>query len=60
MGRLYAYIRHPQYLGLAVLGFGTMIGALYLGSRRGQIMALILIFTAATSAWPVAELVENA
>jgi protein-S-isoprenylcysteine O-methyltransferase Ste14 len=25
MGGLYAYIRHPQYLGLAVLGFGTML-----------------------------------
>jgi protein-S-isoprenylcysteine O-methyltransferase Ste14 len=24
-GGLYAYIRHPQYLGLAVLGFGTML-----------------------------------
>jgi protein-S-isoprenylcysteine O-methyltransferase Ste14 len=25
LGGLYAYIRHPQYLGLAVLGFGTML-----------------------------------
>ena len=25
MGGLYAYIRHPQYLGLAVLGLGTML-----------------------------------
>lgn len=25
MGGLYACIRHPQYLGLAVLGFGTML-----------------------------------
>jgi protein-S-isoprenylcysteine O-methyltransferase Ste14 len=25
IGGLYAYIRHPQYLGLAVLGFGTML-----------------------------------
>ena len=24
-GGVYAYIRHPQYLGLAVLGFGTML-----------------------------------
>ncbi len=24
-GGIYAYIRHPQYLGLAILGFGTML-----------------------------------
>src|SRR5207237_9505696 len=43
----------PVY-GLAVALFG-LIAALYLGSRGGQITALILIFATAISAWPVAH-----
>jgi hypothetical protein len=62
-------LQQPEYLhvllnplpvyGLAVALFG-LIAVLYLGSRRGQIMALILIFATAASAWPVAELGETA
>jgi len=57
-------LQQPEYLhvllnplpvyGLAVALFG-LIAALYLGSRGGQITALVLIFATAISAWPVAH-----
>jgi hypothetical protein len=57
-------LQQPEYLhvllnplpvyGLAVALFG-LIAAMYLGSRRGQVTALILIFATAISAWPVAQ-----
>jgi hypothetical protein len=62
-------LQQPEYLhvllnplpvyGLAVALFG-LIAALYLGSRGGQITALILIFACAASAWPVAHYGEAA
>ena len=57
-------LQQPEYLhallnplpvyGLAVALFG-LIAAMYLGSRGGQITALVLIFATAISAWPVAQ-----
>jgi hypothetical protein len=57
-------LQQPEYLhvllnplpvyGLAVAVFG-LIAAMYLGSRGGQITALVLIFATAISAWPVAH-----
>jgi disulfide bond formation protein DsbB len=62
-------LQQPEYLhvllnplpvyGLAVALFG-LIAALYLGSRGGQITALVLIFATAISAWPVAHYGEAA
>ncbi|MEY2498279.1 MAG: hypothetical protein QOD12_1835 [Verrucomicrobiota bacterium] len=62
-------LQQPEYLhvllnplpvyGLAVALFG-LIAALYLGSRGGQITALVLIFATAISAWPVAQYGEAA
>lgn len=62
-------LRQPEYLhvllnplpvyGLAVALFG-LIAALYLGTRGGQITALVLIFACAASAWPVAHYGEAA
>lgn len=42
----------PVY-GLAIALFG-LIAATYLGSRGGQLTALVLIFASALCAWPVA------
>jgi hypothetical protein len=48
----------PVYgLAIAVLG---LIAALYLGTRGGQVTALVLIFACAASAWPVAHYGEAA
>ena len=62
-------LQQPEYLhvllnplpvyGLAVAVFG-LIAAMYLGSRGGQITALVLIFATAISAWPVAHYGEAA
>lgn len=62
-------LQQPEYLhvllnplpvyGLAVGLFG-LIAALYLGTRGGQITALILIFACAAAAWPVAHYGEAA
>jgi alpha-D-ribose 1-methylphosphonate 5-triphosphate synthase subunit PhnH len=43
----------PVY-GLAIALFG-LIAAMYLGTRGGQMTALVLIFACAASAWPVAQ-----
>jgi hypothetical protein len=66
---LFRDLQQPEYLhvllnplpvyGLAVALFG-LIAALYLGSRGGQITALVLIFATAISAWPVAQYGEAA
>ncbi|HVF72514.1 MAG TPA: hypothetical protein VM940_12980 [Chthoniobacterales bacterium] len=55
-------LRQPEYLhvllnpipvyGLAIALFG-LIAATYLGSRGGQLTALVLIFATALSVWPV-------
>ncbi len=62
-------LRQPEYLhvllnplpvyGLAVAFFG-LIAATYLGTRGGQVTALVLIFACAASAWPVAHYGEAA
>lgn len=62
-------LRQPEYLhvllnplpvyGLAIALFG-LIAAIYLGTRGGQITALILVFACAASAWPVAHYGEAA
>ena len=62
-------LRQPEYLhvllnplpvyGLAVALFGLIV-ALYLGSRGGQVTALVLIFACAASAWSVAHYGEAA
>ncbi len=62
-------LRQPEYLhvllnplpvyGLAIALFG-LIAALYLGTRGGQVTALVLIFACAASAWPVAHYGEAA
>ena len=62
-------LRQPEYLhtlinplpvyGLAIALFG-LIAALYLGTRGGQVTALILIFACAASSWPVAHYGEAA
>jgi hypothetical protein len=62
-------LRQPEYLhvllnplpvyGLAVALLG-LIAALYLGTRGGQVTALVLIFACAASAWPVAHYGEAA
>ena len=48
----------PVY-GLSIALFG-LIAAMYLGTRGGQIIALVLIFACAASAWPVAHYGEAA
>jgi hypothetical protein len=55
-------LQQPEYLhvllnplplyGLAIALFG-LIAATYLGSRAGQVTALVLVFATAISAWPV-------
>lgn len=62
-------LQQPEYLhvllnplpiyGLAIATFG-LIAALYLKSRGGRIIALVLIFASALSAWPVARHGEEA
>jgi hypothetical protein len=62
-------LRQPEYLhvllnplpvyGLAIALFG-LITAIYLGTRGGQVTALVLIFACAASAWPVAHYGEAA
>ena len=62
-------LQQPEYLhvlinplpvyGLAIALFG-LIAALYLGTRGGQVTALVLIFACAGSAWPVAHYGEAA
>ena len=62
-------LRQPEYLhvllnplpvyGLAIALFGLIV-ALYLGSRGGQVTALVLIFACAASAWPVVHYGEAA
>jgi hypothetical protein len=62
-------LQQPEYLhvllnplpvyGLAVGLFG-LVAALYLGTRGGQITALVLIFACAAAAWPVAHYGEAA
>ena|SRR5437763_8859672 len=48
----------PVYgLGIALFG---LIAALLIGSRRGQIAALLLVSVTAAAAWPVAEFGEDA
>jgi len=61
-------IRQPEYLhvllnplpvyGLAVALLGLLI-AIFLRSRRGQIVTLVLILVTSGSAWPVFELGEQ-
>jgi hypothetical protein len=48
----------PVY-GLAIASLG-LIAAIYLGTRGGQVTALVLIFACAASAWPVAHYGEMA
>jgi hypothetical protein len=62
-------LQQPEYLhvllnplpvyGLGIALFG-LIAALYLGTRGGQVTALVLIFACAASAWPVAHYGEAA
>jgi hypothetical protein len=62
-------LQQPEYLhvllnplplyGLAIALFG-LVAATYLGSRRGQVTALVLIFASAISAWPVVYHGDNA
>ena len=62
-------LQQPEYLhvllnplpvyGLAIALFG-LISAIYLGSRGGQVTALVLVFACAASAWPVAQYGEAA
>lgn len=62
-------LRQPEYLHvlinpLPVYGLGvalfSLIVALYLNSRSGQVTALIAVFACAVSAWPVAHYGEQA
>ena len=69
MDALLRDLQQPEYLhvllnplpvyGLAIALFG-LIAAMYLGSRGGQITALVLIFATAISVWPVAHYGEAA
>jgi hypothetical protein len=62
-------LQQPEYLhvllnplpvyGLAIAVFG-LITAMCLGTRGGQVTALVLIFICAASAWPVAHYGEAA
>jgi hypothetical protein len=62
-------LQRPEYLhvlinplpiyGLAIALLG-LIAAMYLGTRGGQVTALILVFACAASAWPVAHYGEAA
>src|SRR4051812_3786670 len=69
METLSRQLQQPEYLhvllnplpvyGLAIALFG-LIAALYLGTRGGQVTALVLVFACAASAWPVAHYGEAA
>jgi hypothetical protein len=62
-------LQQPEYLhvllnplpvyGLSIALFGLIV-AMYLGTRGGQVTALVLIFACAASAWPVAHYGEAA
>jgi hypothetical protein len=62
-------LQQPEYLhvlinplpvyGLAIALFG-LIAAMYLGTRGGQVTALVLIFACAASVWPVVHYGEAA
>ncbi len=62
-------LRQPEYIhtlinplpvyGLAVALFSLLI-AIAIGSRRGEIIALVLVCVTALSAWPVAHFGEAA
>ena len=62
-------LQQPEYLhvllnplpvyGLAIALFG-LIAAMYLGTRGGQVTALVLILACAAAAWPVAHYGEAA
>ena len=62
-------LQQPEYLhvlinplpvyGLAIALFG-LIAAIYLGTRGGQVTALVLVFACAAAAWPVAQYGEAA
>jgi hypothetical protein len=62
-------LQRPEYLhvllnplpvyGLAIALFGLIV-AMCLGTRGGQVTALVLIFVCAASAWPVAHYGEAA
>jgi hypothetical protein len=62
-------LQQPEYLhvlinplpvyGLAIALFG-LIAAIYLGTRGGQVTALVLVFVCAASAWPAAHYGEAA
>jgi hypothetical protein len=62
-------LQQPEYLhvllnplpvyGLAVALLG-LVAAMYLGTRGGQVTALVLIFACGASAWPVAHYGEAA
>ncbi len=65
---LKAHFQQPEYLhvlinplpvyGLA-LGLLAMLMALALRNRRGELVALTIVFVSAIAAWPVAELGEQ-
>jgi hypothetical protein len=69
MDALLRDLQQPEYLhvlinplpvyGLAIALFG-LIAAIYLGTRGGQVTALVLVFACAASAWPVAHYGEAA
>ncbi|MEP6937574.1 MAG: hypothetical protein ABI871_05840 [Chthoniobacterales bacterium] len=62
-------LRQPEYIhtlinplpiyGLTVALLGLVV-ALFMRSRRGQIIALVLVFVTASSAWPAAYFGEEA
>jgi hypothetical protein len=61
--------QQPEYLHvllnpLPVYGLGIglfgLVASLYLGTRGGQVTALILVFACAAAAWPVAHYGEGA
>ena len=66
---LWRDLQQPEYLhvllnplpvyGLAVGLFG-LVASLYLGTRGGQLTALVLVFACAAAAWPVAHYGEGA
>ena len=65
---LQGHLQKPEYLHVLLnplpvygvaLGIVALILAIILRSRRAQIVALILLFISAASAWPVAEFGEQ-
>ena len=62
-------LQQPEYLHvllnpLPVYGLGVglfgLVASLYLGTRGGQVTALVLVFACAAAAWPVAHYGEGA